>query len=116
MNHPQWLAISTMVFLVLAIQAPRLSAKESVESREITTDTKQVGFFQKHPKARKFSKIAALGAVTGGLGGLVLGGGIVGHAIAGAGIHTGIAAVRDRKRPPTNLMPNNQDRNCINWH
>jgi len=51
----------------------------------------------KHPVLRKVAIAAAIGAATGGVGGLILGGSIATHAAAGAGIHAGVTAVRNSK-------------------
>lgn len=53
----------------------------------------------KHPRLRKFAKIAAIGALTGGVGGLILGGSVLTHAAVGAGVRTGIEAAREHHHP-----------------
>ncbi|GEM_PF-2961973 len=49
----------------------------------------------RHPKLRKFARVAAIGALTGGIGGLILGGSLATHALVGAGVRTGVTAVHD---------------------
>lgn len=48
---------------------------------------------KRHAKLKRLAKIATLGALTGGLFGVVIGGSVAGHAVMGAATRTGIEVV-----------------------
>jgi len=54
------------------------------------------GFFSRHPKIRRVVKGAGLGIVTGGIGGVVLGGSAMSGAVAGAGRGAAFSAAKDK--------------------
>ncbi len=71
-------------------------AEERVAVTE--TDTNIHSKAAGHPRLRKYAKVAAIGALTGGVGGLILGGSLVTHAIAGAGTRTAITTLREKHK------------------
>ncbi|HEY9793936.1 MAG TPA: hypothetical protein V6D22_26305 [Candidatus Obscuribacterales bacterium] len=48
-----------------------------------------------HPKLKKYAAVAGVGALTGGLGGIILGSGMAAGAATGAGTHVGFHALKD---------------------
>ena len=48
-----------------------------------------------HPKLKKYAEVGAVGALTGGIGGVILGSGMVAGAATGAGTHMGFHAIKD---------------------
>lgn len=51
---------------------------------------------QHHPKLVKAGAVAGMGAVTGGVGGVILGAGLIHGAIIGAGTHLGFHAIHEK--------------------
>src|SRR5437763_15649212 len=91
-----WLITLLFVTGLLTLQAPPSSA----------------GFFDRHPKLRRAAKAAGIGALTGGLGTVFLGGSMVTHAVVGAGIHAGVSGAQDSKI----LKKNNQSPRPVSCH
>jgi hypothetical protein len=48
-----------------------------------------------HPKLKKYAEVAGVGALTGGIGGIILGSGAAAGAATGAGTHMGFHAIKD---------------------
>jgi hypothetical protein len=53
------------------------------------TNTHEPGFFQRHPKFKKYLIMGGVGAATGGVGAVVMGKGVVSSAAVGVGTHIG---------------------------
>lgn len=54
------------------------------------------GFFSRHPKLRRVMKGAGVGIVTGGIGGIILGGSAMSGAVAGAGRGAAFTAAKEK--------------------
>lgn len=50
----------------------------------------------KHPKLRKYALIAGVGALTGGIGGVILGTGVIHGAAMGAGSHVAFHKAKEK--------------------
>jgi hypothetical protein len=53
-------------------------------------------FRDNHPKLAKFGAIAGVGALTGGVGGILMGSGLIHGAAVGAGTHVGFHALHEK--------------------
>ncbi len=94
-KHSIKLAIlQTIVCLAqLSSAFPLEQASSHHNSPQSTTTAEE----RKHQRHKKIARAAALGVLTGGLFGVVLGGSILAHAIVGAGTHAGIASIKEHR-------------------
>jgi len=75
----------TSLILMSTIAYPRVFAMQSGYVSESSISTGHV--HHEHPKLKKIALIAGVGALTGGIGGVVLGTGMIHGAALGAGSH-----------------------------
>jgi hypothetical protein len=82
---------SVTVFLTL------LLAANAIDFGNLDASAKSgEGFFSRHPRWRRVVKGAGLGIVTGGIGGVVLGGSAMSGAVAGAGRGAAISGAKEQ--------------------
>jgi hypothetical protein len=88
---------SCLILLTLALAANTYTVNWYPQASYASTSIVQVQpVHHKHPKLRKWARIAAIGALTGGVGGVILGTGAVHGAMLGAGTHVAFHSAHEK--------------------
>jgi len=95
--HNNSIKLAILESIVCVAQSSPVFSLEQASSQRYSTQSTTSTNTSKHPKLKRIGKAAAIGVLTGGLSGIVLGGSILAHAVVGAGARAGIASVKEYK-------------------
>jgi hypothetical protein len=84
--------IFSIWFLISSTTCPTVYA---LQTGSVTSNNTQ-HVHHTHPKLRKYAAVAGIGVLTGGIGGVLLGTGLIHGAVLGAGTHVAFHAAKEK--------------------